>query len=103
MQIYSGLQANGFLHDDHSRCWSIITSVLGRRFILMETIRKFIETYEAVEDGENDYGEFYRADGFLEGPNGRTLSVVTIWLRWKSDDKFHFVTLKPFRGDRRET
>ena len=90
-------------YDDKSKFLSLAGFALKKPEVLMETIREFIETHEAVEDGENDYGEFYRADGLLAGPNGRELSVVTIWLRWKSDDKFHFVTLKPFRGDRRET
>lgn len=82
-------------YDDKSKFLSLAGFALDNPEVLMETIRQLIEAYEAVEDGENEYGEFYRLDGVLDGPNGRKLSVVTIWLRWKSDGKFHFVTLKP--------
>ncbi len=52
---------------------------------------------DGQEDGTNEYGTFYRVEGQLVGPDGRTLDVVTIWLRWRIDDTFHFVTLKPRR------
>ncbi len=56
-----------------------------------------------IIEEENEYGEFYRVDGDLEGAEGRNLSVVTIWLRWKSDGGFRFITLKPLRRGKLET
>ena len=67
---------------------------------LMAGIRRLAIGAEATEDGNNDYGTFYRVEGQLAGPNGQELPVVTIWLRWHSDRSFHFVTLKPWRNKR---
>ncbi|HEY9629881.1 MAG TPA: hypothetical protein V6C84_21465 [Coleofasciculaceae cyanobacterium] len=65
---------------------------------LRAAIIHLIKTQEAVEDGINEYGIFYRVVGNLEGVNGRSLLVVVIWIRWYSDSSFHFVTLKPQKG-----
>jgi hypothetical protein len=62
---------------------------------LLTAIRELAASVEAGEDRVNEYGEFLRAEGELLGPNGRKLSVVTIWLRWHLDGKVRFVTLKP--------
>jgi Domain of unknown function (DUF6883) len=61
-------------------------------------IRRLTGISEAADDGENEYGTFYRIVGELDGPNGVSLPVVLIWLQWKSDGTFHFVTLKPDRN-----
>ena len=63
--------------------------------LLLAAIRKLAATAEAVEDGRNEYGAFLRAEGILTGPNGRALSVVTIWLQSAIDSRVRFVTLKP--------
>jgi hypothetical protein len=66
--------------------------------LALETaIRLLTSQNDAVKDGSNEYGTFYRVSGELTGPNGRTLPVVLIWLQWKIDAAFHFVTLKPLR------
>ena len=62
---------------------------------LEEAIRRMAANFDAVEDGSNDYGTFFRVEGILEGPGGRSLQVALIWLQWKLDGTFHFVTLKP--------
>ena len=53
---------------------------------------------EAVEDGNNEYGIFYRIDGELTGPNERRLPVTAIWMRRKADGVVSFITLKPRKG-----
>ena len=73
----------GFLIDDPAK--------------LEDALRHAAASYDAVEDGSNEYGTFYRVEGELTGPNGRSLLVVLIWLQWKLDGTFHFVTLKPSR------
>jgi hypothetical protein len=55
-------------------------------------------TSEAISDGDNEYGEFLRVECHLVGPNGMSLPVVLIWLKWYLDGTIHFVTLKPNRG-----
>jgi hypothetical protein len=62
-------------------------------------IRQLAADAEAIEDGENEYGCFYRNVGPIVGPNGLSLQVVLIWLQWKVDGTLHFVTLKPARGN----
>jgi hypothetical protein len=70
--------------------------------LLRAAIRLLVESAEAVEDGSNEYGEFYRLEGDLLGANGRNLAVVTVWLRWYIDGNFRFVTLKPQKESRCE-
>ena len=64
---------------------------------LFVALRQLATAREAVADGGNEYGEFLRVEGDLIGPNGVTLPVVTIWLRWATDGSVRFVTLKPRR------
>jgi hypothetical protein len=89
------------------RPWDDKSKFLGRAGFdqsntdeLIAAIRRLAVGTEAAEDGTNEYGTFYRVEGILVGPNGQNLKVVTIWLRWRSDESFHFVTLKPWRNPR---
>ncbi|MEG4301576.1 DUF6883 domain-containing protein [Microcoleus sp. D3_18a_C4] len=70
---------------------------------LLAAIQFLIASAEAVENGANEFGKFFRAEGDLPGANGRNLAVVTIWLQWQIDGTFHFLTLKPKKESRRET
>lgn len=64
---------------------------------LLAAVRRLADGVDAVEDGTNDYGTFYRVEGMVEGPVGK-LSVVCIWMKQAVDQKFRFVTLKPAKG-----
>jgi hypothetical protein len=70
---------------------------------LLTVIRQLADIAEAVEDGNNQFGDFYRVEGYLTGPNGHTVAVVLIWLQWYQDKSFHFITLKPWRRPENET
>lgn len=83
--------------DDKSRFLDQVGFVLDDPSDLEVAIRRTAAEFDAIDDGENEYGTFYRVEGDLAGPNGRTLQVVLIWLQWKLDGTFHFVTLKPWR------
>ena len=61
---------------------------------LRTAIRRLADAVDAVEDGLNEYGTFYRVQGMLEGPTGN-LPVVCIWMKQAIDGRFRFVTLKP--------
>ncbi len=61
---------------------------------LRAAIRRLADAVDAVEDGSNEYGTFYRVEGMLEGPAGN-LQVVCIWMKQAIDGKVRFVTLKP--------
>ena len=64
---------------------------------LEDAIRRTAAFFDAIEDGDNEYGTFFRVEGLLQGPAGRSLQVVLIWLQWTLDGTFHFITLKPLR------
>jgi hypothetical protein len=80
--------------DDKSKFLAQAGFTLANWRELLAAMRRLTESAEAVEDGNNEYGDFYRLEGELEGPNGH-LVVVMIWLRWHQDGTFHFITLKP--------
>ena len=84
--------------DDKSGYLAQVGFDLSDPDLLLQAIRRLADESEAVEDGENEYGVFYRADGELKGRDGERLAVATIWLRWHLDGRFRFVTLKPLRG-----
>ncbi|MBN1287945.1 MAG: hypothetical protein JXB47_21280 [Anaerolineae bacterium] len=62
---------------------------------LEKAIRRLIQSSEALKDHSNLYGDIYRVEGKIEGPNGRSLAVITVWIRRRSDGEFYFVTLVP--------
>ncbi len=64
--------------------------------VLEAAIRELVLTHEAIEDGTNEYGTFYRVDGNIRGRD-KSLAVATIWLRRLRDGKVQFITLKPLR------
>lgn len=83
--------------DDKSRFLAQAGFSLADASALETAIRRMTESFDALEDGVNEYGTFYRIEGELVGPNGVALSIVSIWLQWKLDGTYHFVTLKPWR------
>ena len=88
------------MRDDKSRFLSQAGFDLTNPDVLLHAIRDHAAAYEAFPDGDNQYGEFYRVEGGLLGPNGITLQVVTVWIRWHIDGSTHLVTLKPLRGQK---
>jgi hypothetical protein len=84
--------------DDKSRFLARAGFTADDPLELERAIRQMVERHEALDDGENEYGTFYRVVGELDGPNGVSLPVILIWLQWKADGMFHFVTLKPYRS-----
>ena len=64
---------------------------------LRTAIRQLADAVDAVEDGSNEYGAFYRVEGMLDGATGN-VQVVCIWMKRAIDGRFYFVTLKPSRG-----
>ena len=62
---------------------------------LRAAIRYLADENEAIPARTDQYGTFYEVAGDLLGPNGISLSVVTIWLERRVDNQYQFVTLKP--------
>lgn len=63
---------------------------------LEAAIRRHVRENEGRLGRTDEYGEFFRVEGQLRGPDG-ILSVVTIWIRPHEQSEFRFVTLKPAR------
>ena len=68
---------------------------------LMRDIRSQLLPAEGTFQKSNQFGEYYIVPGRLHGPNGRRLSVNSIWLK-DNDDPFKFVTLRPRKGLNRD-
>ena len=85
--------------DDKSKFLAQAGFTLENAASLQKAIIQLITVEDAIRDGKNEYGIFYRVEGMLEGVNGINLAVVTIWILRYIDDCFQFVTLKP-RKDR---
>jgi hypothetical protein len=83
--------------DDKAKFLGYAGFTKGNPHLLFAAIRELAANAEAVEDGENEYGVFLRAEGRLTGPSGRSLPVVTIWIRLRADGQIRFVTLKPWK------
>lgn len=62
---------------------------------LLEDIRTQILPKEAELFRKTAYGDLFRIRGKLIGPNGVSLSVVTIWIKEYTSRKTKFITLFP--------
>ena len=60
-------------HDDKSGFLAQAGFDLSDPDLLLQAIRRLAAASEAVEDGVNEYGIFYRLDGVLEGRGARGL------------------------------
>ena len=64
--------------DDKSKFLAQAGFTLDNPQDLLTAIYQLIETEKAIQDGDNEYGQFYRVEGNLAGINGKNLAVVTI-------------------------
>jgi hypothetical protein len=58
-------------------------------------IRQQILTRHADMDETNTFGDVYRIVCDLQGPNGRVLRAVTIWMREHETGQTKFITMYP--------
>jgi len=63
-------------------------------------LRNLIAAEEAELTRTTEYGDMYQVRGTLAGPNGNTLSVITIWIRLHANGETRFVTLIPNKEER---
>lgn len=62
---------------------------------LLDDIRTQLLPLDAERIGPFEYAEKFRIRGFLQGPNGLRLQVVSIWATIKSTGQTRFITLYP--------
>jgi len=65
--------------------------------LLKAAIRELANNVEAIPDIQNEYGQFFLVIGEITGLDNRQLSVTTVWLQRAIDQKFQFITLKPYK------
>jgi len=70
---------------------------LGNWQRLEKDLRTQILSQNAVFTEETKYGQMYEIKGKLTGPNGKTLSVRTIWMNEHETGLTKFITIFPDR------
>jgi hypothetical protein len=82
-------------YDDKSNFLAQAGFTLENPDDLLVALRQVIQVGEAIEDRTDQYGVYYRVKGLLQGPNGISLKVITVWLHRSIDQEFQFITLVP--------
>lgn len=88
------------LTDDKSRFLASAGYTLDNWQTLEHDLREQILTMEAREVEQTKYGTIFEIRGNLQGPNGKSLSIVTIWMAEMATGKTKFITLYPGKGKR---
>lgn len=67
--------------------------------VLETDLRNQILSIEATPIEKTKYGQMYEISGKLVGPNGKILSVRTIWITESATGNTKFITMYPTRGE----
>jgi len=86
--------------DDKSKFLAFAGYTSDNWQILIHDLRQQILVMDAMEVERKKYGTVYEIRGNLQGPNGKVLSVVTIWMTESKTGRTKFVTLYPAKGKR---
>jgi len=62
---------------------------------LEKDLREQILTIDATPAEKTKYGQLFEISGELLGPNGRSLSVITIWMTENENKTTKFITMYP--------
>jgi hypothetical protein len=82
--------------DDKSGYLSLAGYTRYEYWELMRDIREQLLPGEADFHRSDKYGEYFSLEGFLKGPNSRSLGIRTIWQR-TNHGVIRFITLYPKR------
>jgi hypothetical protein len=86
------------LADDKSKFLAMAGYTRDGWQVLERDLREQILSMEAEEVERVKYGTVYEIRGNLQGPNGRILTVITIWMAEIATEQTKFVTLYPAKG-----
>jgi len=84
--------------DDKSKFLAFAGYTLNNWQVLVRDLRQQILTLDATEIEQTKHGTVYEIRGNLQGPNGKTLSVTTIWMTETATLQTKFITLYPAKG-----
>lgn len=62
---------------------------------LEKDLRTQILSLDAVSTDGTKYGQIYEIKGLLSGPNGKTLSICSIWMNEHESKLTKFITMFP--------
>jgi hypothetical protein len=83
--------------NDKSKFLAAAGYTLATWEVLEHDLHQFAMRQEISELETSAYGIKYLVRGTLNGPNGRTLHVVTVWISIAATGETRFVTLFPDR------
>ena len=83
--------------NDKSKFLASAGYTLANSEVLERDLHQLIQTSEVSDIKTSPYGIKYEIRGVLNGPNGRKLRVVTIWIKIATTEDIRFVTLFPDR------
>lgn len=89
------------VENDKSQFLASAGYTLANWELLEQDLHQLIKSYEVSEIETSPYGIKYEVPGTLIGPNGRTLQVMTIWIKLEATGKTRLVTLFPAREVKR--
>jgi len=81
--------------NDKSKFLAFAGYTLANGEVLLEDLRQFIQKYEISSSESTPFGIKYEVRGTLIGPNGRTLALMTVWIKLEATRETRFVTLFP--------
>ncbi len=81
--------------DDKSGFLAIAGYTPSHWYELETDLRNLIEEMDADLTRSTVYGDMYEVKGSLVGPNGKTIQVITVWIRLNLNGETRFVTLIP--------
>lgn len=62
---------------------------------LEQDLRTQVLSLDAIPTDKTKYGQIFEIRGVLNGPNGQTLKVYTIWMREHESKSTKFITMFP--------
>lgn len=80
---------------DKSRFLGLAGYTLENWEMLLSDIQDQLLTLDCEWQDEDDYGVYYLIEGVLSGPNGKSISVKTIWIKEHFAKVTRFITLFP--------
>lgn len=83
--------------NDKSKFLASAGYTLANWEVLEHDLHQLIQTSEVSDIKTSPYGIKYEIRDVLNGPNGRKLRVVTIWIQIATTEDIRFVTLFPDR------
>ena len=83
------------LKNDKSNYLRLAGYQLDNWQILEKDLLALAETSDATFETSSVFGDSYSVVGILTGPNGRSLSIKTIWMKEKRTGFTKFITLYP--------